>query len=79
MSYREKEKEKERAALMNSEQIPLVEAARRLQISWASAWRALLVGRLDGEKIRGRWFVTRASVKYLAAQREGERERAGSV
>jgi hypothetical protein len=46
--------------------IALPEAARRLRVPWLRAWDHLLTGELDGEKIRGRLFVTERSVAALA-------------
>jgi hypothetical protein len=49
--------------------VPLPEAAHRLEIPWAQAWRWVLTGKLDGEKRRGRWYVAEASIqKHLAPQ-----------
>ncbi len=44
----------------DSEWISLPEAARELGVTWATAWNALLRGRLDGQK-RGRVWVVRCS------------------
>lgn len=55
--------------------IPLSDAAQRLSISWERAWRALLNGRLEGEKQNGRWQVSTVSVRRF--QRERERDRMG--
>ncbi len=43
--------------------ISLTEAAKRLSMSWERTWRALLSGNLEGEKRRGRWYVTIRSVR----------------
>lgn len=48
------------------EPVPLAQAAKRLGLSWGQAWRLLLTGRLCGEKVSGRWFVTGESVDAYA-------------
>lgn len=48
------------------ESIPLAQAAKELRLSWGQAWRLLLTGRLRGEKVSGRWFVTGESVDAYA-------------
>ena len=55
--------------LMEQPLIPLAEGAHRLSLSWGQAWRLLLNGSLQGEKVRGRWMVSRASVDRLARER----------
>ena len=45
------------------EMIPLSKAEKRLSMSWKRAWRALLAGRLQGERRDGRRYVTVASVR----------------
>ncbi len=50
--------------------IPLTDGAQRLSMSWERAWRALLAGRLEGEKRCGRWYVSTVSVERLVAERE---------
>jgi hypothetical protein len=47
--------------------VPLSVAAHRLGVSWAAAWKLVLTGDLDGERVGGRWVVSSASVDaYLA-------------
>ena len=49
---------------MNGEtELPLVEAAMKLSLSYGQAWRMLLTGRLDGRKVRGRWVVSSESLE----------------
>lgn len=43
-------------------EIPLVEAAHLLGLSWAAAWRLMLTGQLVGNRRNGKWFVNRESV-----------------
>jgi hypothetical protein len=52
----------QRKATSMTNTMSLPEAAKRLSISWERAWRALLIGDLDGEKRNGRWYVTARSV-----------------
>lgn len=42
--------------------VPLVSAASRLGVSWARAWRLVLIGELEGVKVGGRWFVSEQSI-----------------
>ena len=42
---------------MTTKLVPLAEAAFRLKISYHRAWRRLLSGELNGQKIDGRWLV----------------------
>jgi hypothetical protein len=44
-------------------EMPLMEAAHRLRLSYNRALRLLLTGVLDGAKKEGSWVVTTASVK----------------
>ncbi len=46
-----------------TDMISLADAARRLSMSWDRTWRALLSGKLEGEKRGGRWYVTVQSVR----------------
>ena len=51
--------------------VPLPDAAARLRLSWEQAYRALLSGRLEGERRSGRWYVTERSVlSWLEGGRE---------
>ena len=52
--------------------IPLTDAAQQLKQSWDRTWRAMLQGHLEGEKLNGHWYVTAASVKRWAIERERE-------
>lgn len=49
--------------------VGLAEAARILRIPYQQAHRLLLVGVLRGEKRRGRWYVTSASVRRFTKSR----------
>ncbi|MCH7856758.1 MAG: hypothetical protein IIB37_08395 [Gemmatimonadetes bacterium] len=42
---------------MKRELVPLADAAFRLKISYHQAWRRLLSGELNGQKIDGRWYI----------------------
>lgn len=46
-----------RIETMTTKLVPLAEAAFRLRISYHRAWRRLLSGELNGQKIDGRWHV----------------------
>jgi hypothetical protein len=50
------------------EALPLAEAAQFLRVSWPRAWRLMLMGRLDGRKVGGRWFITTASIEAFLAR-----------
>ena len=63
---------------MECKQIPLTEAAHRLSMPWEKAWRALLTGRLEGQKRGGRWYVSTVSVERLVAERERVAMEAGT-
>jgi hypothetical protein len=49
--------------------IPLAEAAHALGLTWAQAWRLVLVGALDGRKEGARWIVTQESTEAYGARR----------
>lgn len=51
---------------MENKEIPLTDAAHQLGLPWERAWRALLTGRLEGQKRGSRWYVTASSVERLA-------------
>lgn len=54
-------------------EVPLVDAALRLGVSWDRAWRLLLTGRLEGRKDGRRWVVSAESVERLRkALHEGQ-------
>jgi len=42
--------------------MPLVDAARLLELTYQQAYARLIDGRLDGRRIDGRWFVRRRAV-----------------
>jgi hypothetical protein len=48
---------------MTQQRIDLVSAAARLRISWHTAYRLVLTGVLDGERLGGRWYVDPRSVE----------------
>lgn len=48
--------------------VTLTEAAQRLQVSGDRARRMVLVGRLDGKQVAGRWLVTPSSVEKTRAE-----------
>lgn len=47
---------------MDADTISLTEAAQTLRLSWSQAWRLVLKGELDGQKVGKEWRVTKASV-----------------
>lgn len=49
----------------DTEDMPLMEAAHRLKLSYNRALRLLLTGTLEGSKKDGNWMVTTASVKRV--------------
>ena len=52
-----------------TEELPLPAVCRKLNISWAQAWRLLLRGDLQGRQVRGRWMVSAESVSDLRRRR----------
>jgi ABC-type nitrate/sulfonate/bicarbonate transport system permease component len=54
--------------MAKAELVPLVDAARRLRVSWSPAWRLVLIGELVARQEGGRWLVEESSLR--------ERERA---
>ena len=50
--------------------MPLAEAAFELKVPYARAYDMLLVGKLRGMKIAGRWMIDPASVRRLAGSAE---------
>lgn len=46
----------------------LVDAAARLKVPYHLAHRWVLIGRLAGERRRGRWFVECRSVEVIAIE-----------
>jgi hypothetical protein len=57
------------------DRIELVEAARRLRIPYARAHRYALTGRLEAERVEGRWVVSTRSVERIERELRGERKR----
>ena len=53
----------------SNRELPLADAAHRLQRSWAQTWRLVLNGTLTARKIGGRWLVTESSVKRFEQNR----------
>jgi len=53
--------------------IGLAEAAARMKIGYQDAHRALLLGKLRGEKRGSRWFVRCTDVERLVRQRAAAR------
>ena len=58
--------------------VPLSQAALQLGISWQRAWRLVLTGGLDGQKIGGRWLVSTTSVAIQLRQQTPAVRNAGS-
>jgi hypothetical protein len=52
-------------------EIPLVDAAYRLQERYGRALNRVLAGQLRGRKVRGHWVVDVASIDELKATRAG--------
>jgi hypothetical protein len=50
------------------ELVPLVDAARRLRVSWARAWRLVLVGDLKARQVGGRWYVEEPSLRLRESE-----------
>jgi hypothetical protein len=50
---------------MQSEWIPLADAAAALKITWSQAYAKALSGELAAKKVGARWLVTRRSVEAL--------------
>ena len=55
---------------MTNDTITLPEAAFKLNMSHGAAYTMLLNGTLPGIKTGHRWFVSKAAVERLAAERE---------
>jgi hypothetical protein len=55
--------DKEESAAPQEQAMPLPLAAAQLRLSRAMAYNAVLTGRLDGVRIKGRWYVTVTSVE----------------
>lgn len=48
-------------------EVPLPVAARELGVAWATAWRLLLQGALQGRQLEnGRWMISVGSIRRLA-------------
>ena len=50
-------------------EITLSDAAQRLGISWARAWRLLLTGELEGRKSQGRWYVSERTLANVVERK----------
>lgn len=49
--------------------VPLVDAAQKLRLTYQQAYNAVLTGRLAAHRMNGRWFVTLAGIaKYSSAK-----------
>jgi hypothetical protein len=59
--------------------ISLSDAAFLMGCSWAVAWRRLLRGDLEGQRIGRQWLASRRSAERLARQAEKDRTLAGSA
>ena len=57
--------------------VDLTDAALRLRISWERAWRAVLDGRLQGQKRNGKWLVSEESIVEYAKRQAEIRARKG--
>ncbi len=55
--------------------VRLSQAAMRLEVAYSSAYNLMLKGELDGEMIRGRWYVSRESLDRVELER---RDQAGT-
>ena len=42
--------------------VPLVDAAQKLRLTYQQAYNAVLAGRLAAERIDGKWFVRKAAI-----------------
>lgn len=49
-----------------NDHIPLVDAVRRLGLSYNQAHRLLLIGKLKGGRVRGRWMVECEDLEQMA-------------
>ena len=56
---------------IDTDLVPLVDAARRLRLSWHRTWRLALVGELAARQVGGKWFVEESSLR--------ERERTACI
>ena len=52
--------------------IGLAECAQRLGVPYQEAHRQLLIGRLNGAKRGGRWFITRESLDRYHRERQAQ-------
>ncbi len=57
---------------LNVDMVGLAVAAQQLRLPYQDAHRLLLVGRLRGEKRRGRWFVRVEDVQQVAREQQSE-------
>ena len=61
-------------------EIRLSEAARRLGVDWATAWKLVLKRKLDAQqRANGRWYVQAASVETFARANALEERRGAEV
>ena len=47
------------------EEITLVQTAARLKVPYSKALRLVLIGKLEGEQVNGRWWVNVQSIKQM--------------
>jgi len=52
------------------DRIPLVDAARRLSLSYNQAHRLLLIGKIKGGRVEGRWMVECEGLEQMAANEQ---------
>ena len=50
--------------------VPLLIAAHALRLRYQAALDALLLGKLEGERVGGRWFVHRRSIERQIGARD---------
>lgn len=60
---------------MNDKEVPLVEAAAKLHMSYNQTLRWIMIGRLQGLRRNGRWFVSAADLRRFESER-GREDRA---
>jgi hypothetical protein len=56
----------------------LAQTAATLRISWAIAWRLVLLGQLVGEQRGNRWWVRADSIEKMRRQLEARRPAAAA-
>lgn len=62
---------------MKQEQVRLVEAAVKLELSYNQTLRWILLGRLKGEQRDGRWFVDAVDLERVRGERAATKHKAG--